>query len=204
MSEIWIPHSRDKIWLGSFTSAGQAARANDAAVLLLRGNHSSAAFLNFPDSPPDLPTGVTSPRVIQAIAAAVGHAIPSPGTLDLDTVQLLPEPSSDQPLNITAITSLVSDAHHPQLNQPPLPKSDIAVPPISSCQFRSFSPNRPSSIEDQNHIDFDNPFGALAADGFIATSAGVTVSEKFDIDPSPGADSCLWQIALRFVRSRSL
>ncbi|KAH7278254.1 hypothetical protein KP509_38G032800 [Ceratopteris richardii] len=49
VSEIRIPHSRDKIWLGSYGTAEQAARAYDIASLLLRGPACSA-FLNFPDS----------------------------------------------------------------------------------------------------------------------------------------------------------
>jgi len=46
VSEIRVPKSRTRIWLGSFDTADEAARAYDAAVYCLRG---SKARFNFPD-----------------------------------------------------------------------------------------------------------------------------------------------------------
>ncbi|KAI4380818.1 hypothetical protein MLD38_006964 [Melastoma candidum] len=49
VSEIRLPNSRERIWLGSYDSAKKAARAFDAALFLLRGRK---AKFNFPNSVP--------------------------------------------------------------------------------------------------------------------------------------------------------
>ncbi|TYI25265.1 hypothetical protein ES332_A05G038300v1 [Gossypium tomentosum] len=51
VAEVRQPNSRGRIWLGSYKTAEEAARAYDAAVFCLRGN---SAKLNFPDNPPDI------------------------------------------------------------------------------------------------------------------------------------------------------
>ncbi|KAL7136888.1 hypothetical protein ABFS83_10G060300 [Erythranthe nasuta] len=51
VAEVRQPNSRDRIWLGSYDTAEEAARAYDAAVVCLRG---SSSVLNFPDDPPDV------------------------------------------------------------------------------------------------------------------------------------------------------
>ncbi|KAF7830399.1 ethylene-responsive transcription factor ERF018 [Senna tora] len=48
VSEIRLPNSRERIWLGSYDSAEKAARAFDAALYCLRGPR---AHFNFPDTP---------------------------------------------------------------------------------------------------------------------------------------------------------
>ncbi|XP_028777359.1 ethylene-responsive transcription factor ERF017-like [Neltuma alba] len=48
VSEIRLPNSRERIWLGSYDSAEKAARAFDAALFCLRGER---ANFNFPDTP---------------------------------------------------------------------------------------------------------------------------------------------------------
>jgi hypothetical protein len=52
VSEIRLPNSRQRIWLGSFDTAEKAARAFDAATFCLRG---TGAKFNFPSNPPDIP-----------------------------------------------------------------------------------------------------------------------------------------------------
>ncbi|XAR67217.1 hypothetical protein NMG60_11013695 [Bertholletia excelsa] len=54
VSEIRLPNSRERIWLGSYDSAEKAARAFDAALFCLRG---PTAKFNFPDNAPDIPNG---------------------------------------------------------------------------------------------------------------------------------------------------
>ncbi|KAI3701372.1 hypothetical protein L6452_26390 [Arctium lappa] len=67
VSEIRLPNSRERIWLGSYDSPEKAARAFDAALYCLRGN---TANFNFPHQPPNIP-GATDlhPSQIQAVAA---------------------------------------------------------------------------------------------------------------------------------------
>ncbi|XP_073010731.1 ethylene-responsive transcription factor ERF012-like [Typha latifolia] len=71
VSEIRLPNSRDRIWLGSYDTPEKAARAFDAAFVCLRGH--LAGQLNFPDSPPPrIPGGggpELCPQQIQAVAA---------------------------------------------------------------------------------------------------------------------------------------
>ncbi|XP_022141910.1 ethylene-responsive transcription factor ERF017-like [Momordica charantia] len=67
VSEIRLPNSRDRIWLGSYDKPEKAARAFDAAQFCLRGPN---ANFNFPDSPPDIAGGhrLTSPEIRAAAA----------------------------------------------------------------------------------------------------------------------------------------
>ncbi|KAL3500346.1 hypothetical protein ACH5RR_039439 [Cinchona calisaya] len=67
VSEIRLPNSRERIWLGSYDSAEKAARAFDAALFCLRGKN---AKFNFADNPPDLVGGRSlTPAEIQVIAS---------------------------------------------------------------------------------------------------------------------------------------
>ncbi|KAJ8750821.1 hypothetical protein K2173_016002 [Erythroxylum novogranatense] len=54
VAEIRQPNSKRRLWLGSYSTAEEAARAYDAAVLCLRG---PSGILNFPSNPPDVPVG---------------------------------------------------------------------------------------------------------------------------------------------------
>lgn len=66
VSEIRLPNSRERIWLGSFDTAEKAARAFDAALFCLRGPN---AKFNFPHDPPSFAgwEGL-SPADVQAVA----------------------------------------------------------------------------------------------------------------------------------------
>lgn len=71
VSEIRLPNSRERIWLGSYESPEKAARAFDAALLCLRG---ATAKFNFPNNRPDInitgPGGrPLYPQEIQMVAA---------------------------------------------------------------------------------------------------------------------------------------
>ncbi|KAJ6758472.1 ETHYLENE-RESPONSIVE TRANSCRIPTION FACTOR ERF042-RELATED [Salix koriyanagi] len=68
VAEIRQPNSRNRIWLGSYNSADEAARAYDAAVLCLRG---PSATFNFPSNMPEIPatTEVLSPTQIREVAS---------------------------------------------------------------------------------------------------------------------------------------
>ncbi|XVE70741.1 hypothetical protein DITRI_Ditri10aG0095400 [Diplodiscus trichospermus] len=70
VAEVRQPNSRGRIWLGSYKTAEEAARAYDAAVFCLRG---TSGKLNFPDNPPDIAdASELSPAQIQE--AALRHA----------------------------------------------------------------------------------------------------------------------------------
>ena len=68
VSEIRLPNSRERIWLGSYDAPEKAARAFDAAFVCLRGPGAAGADLNFPDSPPPCRAGGCSsdPQEVQA------------------------------------------------------------------------------------------------------------------------------------------
>ncbi|KAL2489958.1 Ethylene-responsive transcription factor ERF [Forsythia ovata] len=66
VSEIRLPNSRERIWLGSYDTAEKAAKAFDAALFCLRGSH---AKFNFPDDPPNIAGGQSlTPAEIQVVA----------------------------------------------------------------------------------------------------------------------------------------
>ncbi|OAY64206.1 Ethylene-responsive transcription factor ERF018 [Ananas comosus] len=74
VSEIRLPNSRNRIWLGSYDTPEKAARAFDAAAVCLRGPLGSGR-LNFPDSPPQLSSSATAAMTHQQIReAAASHA----------------------------------------------------------------------------------------------------------------------------------
>ncbi|XP_022756386.1 ethylene-responsive transcription factor ERF017-like [Durio zibethinus] len=73
VSEIRLPNSRERIWLGSYDSAEKAARAFDAALYCLRGRD---AKFNFPDNPPEIVGGRSlSPQEIQVVAARFANEV---------------------------------------------------------------------------------------------------------------------------------
>nr|GFA95900.1 ethylene-responsive transcription factor ERF017-like [Tanacetum cinerariifolium] len=75
VSEIRLPNSRERIWLGSYDSAEKAARAFDAALFCLRGNN---ANFNFPNQPPNIPGGTDlHPSQIQQVAAHYANSYSS-------------------------------------------------------------------------------------------------------------------------------
>ncbi|OVA11461.1 AP2/ERF domain [Macleaya cordata] len=74
VSEIRLPNSRERIWLGSYDTPEKAARAFDAALFCLRGR---GAKFNFPDNPPEIPGGQSLSRSeIQAAAAKYANEEP--------------------------------------------------------------------------------------------------------------------------------
>ncbi|GMN52951.1 hypothetical protein TIFTF001_022089 [Ficus carica] len=69
------PNSSSRIWLGSYDTPQEAARAYDAAVFCLRG---PSALLNFPANPPEIASGGDlSPSGIQEAACRHAHKFPA-------------------------------------------------------------------------------------------------------------------------------
>ncbi|XAR51099.1 hypothetical protein NMG60_11005635 [Bertholletia excelsa] len=95
VAEVRQPNSRDRIWLGSYDTAEEAARAYDAAVFCLRG---SATTLNFPDDPPEIPSASDlSPPQIQVAASRHAHrAMPAPRAQAPASATLFRESSSGE------------------------------------------------------------------------------------------------------------
>nr|ADE75776.1 unknown [Picea sitchensis] len=100
VAEIRMLRCRSRVWLGSYRTAEQAARAYDAASFCLRG---PAAFLNFPESPPAefLPYPLRplhdihlSPQQIRTIAANYATMTPSSTSISTSTLGLPPQQSN--------------------------------------------------------------------------------------------------------------
>ncbi|KAL8160917.1 hypothetical protein V2J09_012406 [Rumex salicifolius] len=71
VAEIRAPNSRQRIWLGSYKTATEAARAYDAALFMLRGPHAS---LNFPDALPQIPSSNDDDTRLALTAAEIQNA----------------------------------------------------------------------------------------------------------------------------------
>lgn len=74
VSEIRVPGTRDRLWLGSFSTAEGAAVAHDVAFFCLH-QPNSLESLNFPQLLPPSIASKTSPRSIQQAASNAGMAV---------------------------------------------------------------------------------------------------------------------------------
>ncbi|XP_075482869.1 ethylene-responsive transcription factor ERF020-like [Primulina tabacum] len=75
VSEIRVPGTSERLWLGSYTSAEAAAVAHDVALYCLRGNSAPIDNFNFPSMLPGSVRMGMSPAEVQKAASDAGLAI---------------------------------------------------------------------------------------------------------------------------------
>ncbi|KAJ1262969.1 hypothetical protein BS78_09G148600 [Paspalum vaginatum] len=78
VSEIRVPGTRERLWLGSYAAPEAAAVSHDAAACLLRGRGHGHLLLNFPDRAACYAAhghaAPLSPRSVQRVASDAGMA----------------------------------------------------------------------------------------------------------------------------------
>ncbi|KAG1328206.1 ethylene-responsive transcription factor ERF019 [Cocos nucifera] len=89
VSEIRVPGSRERLWLGSYATPEAAAAAHDTAVFFLKGPDWSHA-LNFPDRVAMYTWTSLSPRSIQRAASNSGMAVDAQLVVRGPQVQMKP------------------------------------------------------------------------------------------------------------------
>ncbi|KAI3887653.1 hypothetical protein MKX03_014209 [Papaver bracteatum] len=96
VSEIRLPNSRERIWLGSHDTPEKAARAFDAAQFCLRGQE---AKFNFPDNPPNI-QGASSLSRAEIQEAAAKYANEEEEQHNEDTNRFSNELTNDNNVNM--------------------------------------------------------------------------------------------------------
>ncbi|GKV20528.1 hypothetical protein SLEP1_g30636 [Rubroshorea leprosula] len=115
VSEIRIPKTGKRIWLGSYDSPEKAARAYDAAQFCIRGMHAS---FNFPaEERPELPQGYLDPlskKEIQTIAmnyASSDLPVHAPASSPVTNQVSIDTPAIPNALNSGATTTASETVH---------------------------------------------------------------------------------------------
>ncbi|XP_027333667.1 ethylene-responsive transcription factor ERF017 [Abrus precatorius] len=177
VSEIRLPNSRQRIWLGSYDSAEKAALAFDAAMFCLRGPN---AKFNFPNNPPDIAASSSmTPSQIRIAAARFANSRVHEG--DLGQPKLLPMECSSEG------TTLQMESRSPSISERTIQKdSDVT---LNGSALDLFTPNGLG-----NHVpDYGNfpGFDNLSGDFYMPQMPSVNYGEE-NMDGLLVDDSFLW------------
>ncbi|KAK7304014.1 hypothetical protein RJT34_15000 [Clitoria ternatea] len=180
VSEIRLPNSRQRIWLGSYDTAEKAARAFDAAMFCLRG---SGANFNFPSNPPNIAGGRSmTPSQIQIAVARFANS-ESQNECSGQPVSTSVDSSISSEETTTTTTTLLP-------MESPSPLSEMTVQNDSDvASFQDlFSTFGPGNFE----IDFPSfpGFDDFSGDFYVPELPNFNYEEN--LDGLIIEDSCLW------------
>jgi len=115
VSEIRLPNSRERIWLGSYDAPEKAARAFDAALFCLRGR---TAKFNFPDNPPKISGGRSlSPAQIQTEAARFANSELPRSHLSMSELQAESQSMSELRAESQSMSELQAESQSPSVSE---------------------------------------------------------------------------------------
>ncbi|GMI89376.1 hypothetical protein like AT1G19210 [Hibiscus trionum] len=171
VSEIRLPNSRERIWLGSYDSPQKAAKAFDAAQYCLRGNE---AKFNFPDNPPDTAGArPLTPLEIQAFASRFANESSSSSSTDNNNVGT----TMEQYTSSSSVSVSVSNDGG----------ATIQVESDETMNWSSFL-----SILDTNQAMSDYGFFPVIDDQFYPPPVYDNVDDDVDGDDFSQQSSFLW------------
>ncbi|CAN4094554.1 unnamed protein product [Withania somnifera] len=179
VSEIRLPNSRERIWLGSHDTPEKAARAFDAALFCLRGKN---ANFNFPENPPEILNGQSmKPSEIQVAAARFANGWAGPR----ECSDLSSSPSSEK----TEIT-LSNNGFNEMFREVSL-ESEKTKMTLDNGFMDMFSSL--GTINDMSDFEIFSGFDDLSGDFFIPPQSSSLEENYLDYDgfQSQGS-SFLW------------
>ncbi|KAK6774519.1 hypothetical protein RDI58_029758 [Solanum bulbocastanum] len=172
VSEIRLPNSRERIWLGSYDTPEKAAKAFDAALFCLRGK---GANFNFPENPPEIMNGRSmTPSEIQSAAAQFANNI------EPDVIRVGPREISD----LSSSSSEICRAESPSVSvsdRVESEKTEITLGNNFIDMYRVESPVSGRVESEKTEMSLDNGFMDMFS------SLG-TVNDMSDFGIFPGFD----------------
>uniref|UniRef100_A0A0V0HLB2 Putative ethylene-responsive transcription factor-like n=1 Tax=Solanum chacoense TaxID=4108 RepID=A0A0V0HLB2_SOLCH len=172
VSEIRLPNSRERIWLGSYDTPEKAAKAFDAALFCLRGK---GANFNFPENPPEIMNGRSlTPSEIQSAAAQFAN------NTEPELIRVGPRENSD----LSSSSSEIFLAESPSVSvsdRVESEKTEITLGNDFTNMYRVESPVSGRVESEKTEMSLDNGFMDMFS------SLG-TVNDMSDFGIFPGFD----------------